>query len=353
MYQMVSLLRCGDGSTASGVLRKHRVRDLVLEVESLYHPQTSPANTGGDRGGSNTPSPRPNANCSDGGSDNGTTSSPKRSTSTAASTNTEAAAGRAAVAGGGRGGGKPPLNGGGSAKGHDGAYVDGKEILRDGNEVVPAAGGSVNRDNSSSVYGGGVEADGPSNVSEGDRRSAASALTVEARRVDASAPPPPLATPDGSGKKGFLTVGRGRVGGMGAFGGALSPPSVSMMASPFRRAVNRFNGAMSSAENTIVRKASAFTEPTIASRENSRSGAVEIIDVASDGKHVSSGDAAAMDSAAGGLFDEGGRSMLENSGSSEGATPGVDSSGGTADIGLKLRAVGGGASGVLQTPGME
>ena len=39
MYQMVSLLQCGDGSAAAKVLRKRRVRDLVAQVESLYFPR--------------------------------------------------------------------------------------------------------------------------------------------------------------------------------------------------------------------------------------------------------------------------------------------------------------------------
>ncbi len=38
MYQMVSLLQCGDGAVASKVLRKRRVKDLVLQVEALYLP---------------------------------------------------------------------------------------------------------------------------------------------------------------------------------------------------------------------------------------------------------------------------------------------------------------------------
>lgn len=38
MYQMVSLLQCGDGAVASKVLRKRRVKDLVVQVEALYLP---------------------------------------------------------------------------------------------------------------------------------------------------------------------------------------------------------------------------------------------------------------------------------------------------------------------------
>lgn len=38
MYQMVSLLQCGNGAVASKVLRKRRVKDLVAQVESLYLP---------------------------------------------------------------------------------------------------------------------------------------------------------------------------------------------------------------------------------------------------------------------------------------------------------------------------
>ena len=38
MYQMVSLLQCGEGGAASKVLRKRRVKDLVAQVESLYLP---------------------------------------------------------------------------------------------------------------------------------------------------------------------------------------------------------------------------------------------------------------------------------------------------------------------------
>lgn len=44
MYQMVSLLQCGEGGAASKVLRKRRVKDLVAQVESLYLPW----NTEGD-----------------------------------------------------------------------------------------------------------------------------------------------------------------------------------------------------------------------------------------------------------------------------------------------------------------
>lgn len=45
MYQMVSLLQCGDGSAASKVLRKRRVKDLVAQVESLYLPWNSATKT--------------------------------------------------------------------------------------------------------------------------------------------------------------------------------------------------------------------------------------------------------------------------------------------------------------------
>lgn len=42
MHQMISLLKCGDGSAASGVFRKLRVKDLVPKVERLYLTLASP-----------------------------------------------------------------------------------------------------------------------------------------------------------------------------------------------------------------------------------------------------------------------------------------------------------------------
>lgn len=61
MYQMVSLLQCSDGAVASKVLRKRRVKDLVVQVESLYLPWKnsgsgqSVAKTAGGAGGAVPP----------------------------------------------------------------------------------------------------------------------------------------------------------------------------------------------------------------------------------------------------------------------------------------------------------
>ncbi|CAM9515699.1 unnamed protein product [Discosporangium mesarthrocarpum] len=41
-YQMVALLNCADGGAAVHVLHKHRVKDMVAQVEALYHRRSPP-----------------------------------------------------------------------------------------------------------------------------------------------------------------------------------------------------------------------------------------------------------------------------------------------------------------------
>lgn len=309
MNQMVCLFRCGDGSAASGVLRKHRVKDLVVQVEALYHaPTTTESAVPSEAKLNDTPSPKRNAPA-------GAAAMAGAGISTSTIATCPTAEPRVEVVGG--------------ATRLDEDDVGRKEISP---SDATAVGSAISESGASEAGGEG----GSGDFRKVGRHESESKgyLKIEEQTVDPSSPP--MAIPDGTGKKGFLKTGRGAIGG---FSGALSPPKMSMMANPFRRAVDRFNGAMSSAENAIVRTASAFAEPNV-------SKATDIVGELGGNALSNAADETVGDG------DEDGNVVEENALSEEGAALEIHDVGGSGGLSVASVSSGGGG-GVLPQPGVE
>lgn len=164
---MVSLLQCGDGSAASGVFRKRRVKDLVVQVEALYHRTMATTTT----------NPQ-SCNITDGAIPKSTT------TTTTATHNAGINSAPPVVA---LSAGLPPRASAGSAlvRADDVRHTLGK----DGNSTVG------NADTASATGGGGrgvgKDASGNANPSQSPT-STTSKLMVEVPPVAPSLAPPPL-----------------------------------------------------------------------------------------------------------------------------------------------------------------
>lgn len=302
MHQMVSLLQCGDGTAASGVFRKLRVKDLVVQVEALYLPWISDASAT-----ENTSStPTADGTIATVTTANGAAAAAATVASTTVPTDlpprgrARARADRNGVAGrssdeisgdaegiGSGGGGGGVINAATDAgatsptAGAEGeAIVDsgtaGSVLERAGKKFLPALSlslsprptttttatlGSIPGTSGNRASPQRSRAPSPEECGGGDAKKEVPTLSL---RMDAEDVPPRLPAP----LSGAASNMRERLAALraGAAGGSLSPPRMSIVTKPFRRAVNKINVAMSAAEEAI--SSAAGTAPAESSKSS-------------------------------------------------------------------------------------